>query len=57
MPGGCLLQSYPEYLQAVEDEVAALMVKMRAGDIAPRPLCKDACEYCLAEPFCPLKRS
>ena len=57
VPGGCLLQSYPEYLQAVEDEVAALMVKMRAGDIAPRPLCKDACEYCLAEPFCPLKRS
>ena len=49
--------SYEDYLEAVEDKVAELMERMRQGCVEPRPLCADACEYCLAESFCPQRRS
>ncbi|MGN0072687.1 MAG: PD-(D/E)XK nuclease family protein [Coriobacteriales bacterium] len=57
VPGGCLMQSYTEYLEAVECKVEELMARMAQGDLEPRPLCSDACEYCLAESFCPQRRS
>ena len=57
VPGGCLAVSYEDYLEAVEDKVAELMERMRQGCVEPRPLCADACEYCLAESFCPQRRS
>lgn len=52
LPGGSHLETYPEYLEQVEKTVEGLVASMRAGDIAARPLCKDACEYCLAQSFC-----
>ena len=56
LPGGAHLESYPEYLERVESTVEGLMRKMREGDIAPRPLCDDACEHCLAAGFCVERR-
>lgn len=56
LPGGGRLESYPEYLERIEATVADLMRRMREGDIAPRPLCDDACEHCLAGGFCAERR-
>lgn len=56
LPGGAHLESYPEYLERVESTVEGLMRKMREGDIAPQPLCDDACEHCLAAGFCAERR-
>ncbi len=52
LPGAARLQGYREYLAQVEATVEGLLKKMREGDIAARPLCADACEYCLAAGFC-----
>ena len=56
LPGGSHLETYPEYLAQVEKTVEGLVAHMREGDIAARPLCKDACEYCLAASFCEERR-
>lgn len=56
LPGQVSLQNYPDYLKAVERKVEGLVKRMREGDIAPRPLCTDACEYCLAAGFCQERR-
>lgn len=56
LPGGSHLETYPEYLEQVEKTVEELVARMREGDIAARPLCKDACEYCLAQSFCEERR-
>lgn len=56
LPGGSHLETYPEYLEQVEKTVEGLVENIRGGDIAARPLCKDACEYCLAQSFCEERR-
>ncbi len=56
LPGPFRLEGYRNYLDCVEEEVKDLMKKMRGGDIAPSPLCDDACTWCLAEPFCAERR-
>ncbi len=56
LPGAASLQGYRDYLHEVEKTVAGLMDKMRAGCIDARPLCDDACEYCLAAGFCQERR-
>lgn len=56
LPNGGHMIGYRDYLEHVEQTVQTLMERMRQGDVAPRPLCDDACQYCLAVPFCPERR-
>lgn len=53
LPNSAYMKSYEEYLNEVESRVAGLVERMKDGHVEPAPLCKDACEYCIAEGFCP----
>lgn len=56
LPSPVHMQSYRDYLERVEDVVRQLLESMCKGDVEPRPLCDDACAYCLAEGFCAERR-
>lgn len=46
--GACDPLPFEDALDQVEEELAAVLARMRAGDVEPRPLTKDACAYCPA---------
>ena len=56
IPGKNCGLSYRDYLTRLEEVVAQHMERLKAGEIAPHPICKDACTYCLAESFCAQRR-
>lgn len=53
LPRSSSNESYEEYLERVETEVAACMERLREGDIAPSPIADGVCDYCKALAFCP----
>ena len=46
--GACDPLPFEDILDQVEEKLAAVLARMRAGDVEPRPLTKDACAYCPA---------
>ena len=48
-------EDYPSYVSRVEQAVAQRLGRLEEGYIAADPIEDDACAYCLALPFCPLK--
>lgn len=46
-------EEYDAYLVRVEDVLTSCVARLRAGDITPRPISSDVCEYCRALSFCP----
>lgn len=53
LPRGEGEETYEAYLQRVESVMASCVDRLRAGDIEPAPIAKDACEYCKGALFCP----